>query len=94
MLYSVSPALTVYLMLVAGGGAALVGMINTWPTLMELTLVILLAVAMAETVVLYLLAILYSVSPALTVYLTVVAGGGGGGVVPGITNTWPTRIKL
>ena len=49
------------------------GIVNTWPTLMLLMLVILLADAIAATVVPYLTAIAVSVSPAFMVYVLGVA---------------------
>ncbi|WP_407943667.1 DUF2537 domain-containing protein [Metaplanococcus flavidus] len=61
--------------------------------LSKLTFEILLAAAIRATVVLYLTAMLCSVSPALTVYLTLVAGGGVV-VAPGMTRTCPMRRKL
>ena len=67
-------------------------MVRTWPTRMELTLAILFALAMAVTVVLYVLAMLYKVSPAFTVYLTVTTGGGV--CLTGMFKTWPTLMRL
>src|SRR5690606_25063395 len=80
MEYMVSPALTVYVVEVAGGGVVVVpGIFKTWPIRSKLTLTMLLAAASLATVVLNRLAMEYMVSPALTVYVEPLAGGGAEG---------------